>query len=55
MKPTLRDGKGLPGVGGMKCPCCKTKMSHQKNRRIIRHRERALLDREVQKEIEDTE
>lgn len=43
MKPPFRSGKGLPGIGGQKCNCCKTGMSKQKNRRIIRHREKAEM------------
>jgi hypothetical protein len=51
MKPTLRNGKGLPGKGGARCYCCVTGMPHRKNRRIIRHREAQILQKLVQEEL----
>lgn len=47
MKPTYRSGKGVPGIGGARCYCCKTGLPHAKNRRIIRHREKQELQKAV--------
>lgn len=52
MKPPFRSGKGLPGIGGARCSCCKTGMTHAKNRRLIRHREKASIGKQIKMEKE---
>lgn len=49
----LRNGKGLPGIGGARCYCCRPRGTKSFNRRIVRHREAAVVRKEIVKEMGD--